>query len=134
MMTGHGLADDVFDEHYPARRLLALIGDKWTPVVIYCLSGRARRFNELHARIPGISKKVLVQVLRRLERDGLVQRTVYPVVPPRTEYRLTPLGERIHEPIAMLCRWAVEHEAEIAAIETRRRTPSGEDRRPSRGR
>jgi DNA-binding HxlR family transcriptional regulator len=111
---------DAFDERYPARRFLNLIGDKWTPIVMYCISGRTRRFNELHANIPGVSKKMLVQVLRRLEHDGLVHRTIYPVVPPRTEYRLTPLGERIHEPIAMLCQWAIDHEAELLEIEARR--------------
>lgn len=122
-MSARHQSADVIDEGYPARRFLGLIADRWTPVVLYCLSGRVSRFNELHARIPGISKKVLVQALRRLERDGLVHRTVFPVVPPRTEYRLTGLGDRIHEPIAMLCRWAAEHEAEIAEIEARRRAP-----------
>ena len=119
-MTEPASVKDAFDERYPARRFLNLIGDKWTPIVMYCISGRTRRFNELHVNIPGISKKMLVQVLRRLEHDGLVQRTVYPVVPPRTEYRLTPLGERIHEPIAMLCQWAIDHEAELLEIEARR--------------
>lgn len=110
-----------FDEKYPARRILALIGDKWTPVVIYCLSGGTRRFGELNARIPDISKKMLTQVLRGLERDGLARRKVYPVVPPKTEYTLTPLGQRLHEPIAALCRWAVEHPEDLRSIESRRR-------------
>jgi len=114
--------DDVtFDESYPARRLLALIGDKWTPVVVYCLAGGTRRFGELHARIPDISKKMLTQVLRALERDGLVRRKVYAVVPPKTEYSLTPLGQRLHEPIAALCQWALDHPGELRAIEARRR-------------
>lgn len=99
-----------------------------TPIAIYCPSGRARRFNELHARIPGISKKVLVQILRHLERDGSVQCTVYPAVPPRTEYRLTVLESRVHEPIAMLCRWITEHEAELEEIEARRRPSDGDQR------
>jgi DNA-binding HxlR family transcriptional regulator len=74
---------DIFDGRYPARRVLSLIGDKWTPIVLYCLSGGVRRFNEMQHRIPDISKKMLIQVLRKLEADGLVNRKVYPVVPPK---------------------------------------------------
>jgi DNA-binding HxlR family transcriptional regulator len=59
---------------------------------------------------------MLAQVLRRLEHDGLVNRTVYPVVPPRTEYSLTKYGQKLHEPIAMLCQWARSNEAVINAI------------------
>jgi DNA-binding HxlR family transcriptional regulator len=119
--------DGPFDEAYPARRILALIGDKWTPVVIYCLSGGTKRFGELHARIPDISKKMLTQVLRGLERDGLARRKVYPVVPPKTEYALTPLGQRLHEPIAALCRWAIDHPEDLRAIEVRRRRAESSD-------
>lgn len=121
--TGADADDGILSElpeRYPARRFFGLMGDKWTPVVLYCLASRVRRFNELHASIPGISKKMLVQVLRSLERDGLVQRTVYPVAPPHTDYRLTPLGQRVHEPIALVCSWAVEHETILATIEANR--------------
>ncbi|HEX8521758.1 MAG TPA: helix-turn-helix domain-containing protein [Tepidisphaeraceae bacterium] len=114
-------ADAPLDDKYPARRILALIGDKWTPVVIYCLSRGTRRFGQLHARIPDISKKMLTQVLRALERDGLVRRKVYPVVPPKTEYTLTSLGQRLHEPIAALCKWAIDHPDDLRAIEARRK-------------
>ena len=75
---------------FPTRRILAIVGDKWTTVVLYCLSIREhRRFNELQKQIPDISKKMLIQTLRNLERDGLLERTVYQQVPPKTEYRLT---------------------------------------------
>jgi DNA-binding HxlR family transcriptional regulator len=121
--------DGPLDAAYPARRILALIGDKWTPVVIHCLSGGTKRFGELHARIPDISKKMLTQVLRRLERDGLARREVYAVVPPKTEYTLTPLGRRLHEPIAALCRWAIDHPEDLRAIEARRRRAKGSDGR-----
>ena len=81
---------------FPARRVLDLIGDKWTPVVLYCISLReVRRFNELQRQIPDISKKMLIQTLRNLERDGLVERTVYQQVPPKTEYRLTEDDRRL---------------------------------------
>lgn len=106
-MDGAPQVPEPFDARYPARRFLDLIGDKWTPVLLYCLSGGLTRFGALHRRIPDISKKMLIQVLRRLEAGGLVERTVYPQVPPRTEYRLTPAGQRVHEPIAAMCGWAV---------------------------
>jgi len=88
-MAAKGKPSDIFDERYPARRILKLIGDKWTPIVLHCLSGGVRRFNEFQHHIPDISKKMLIQVLRKLEASGLVNRKVYPVVPPKTEYTLT---------------------------------------------
>jgi DNA-binding HxlR family transcriptional regulator len=113
-------AGDVLDERYPARRVLNLIADKWTPIVMYCLAGGTRRFGEMQRRIPGISKKMLIQVLRGLERNGLVHREVFQVVPPKTEYTLTALGLRLYEPIALLCDWAKDHVAELDAIERNR--------------
>lgn len=114
-------AAEVLDERYPARRLLNLIADKWTPIVLYCLAGGTRRFGEMQRRIPGLSKKMLIQVLRGLERDGLVHREVFQVVPPKTEYTLTALGRRLHEPIAALCRWAAEHARDLETVERNRR-------------
>ena len=108
---------DIFDERYPARRILKLIGDKWTPIVLYCLSGGVRRFNELQHRIPDISKKMLIQVLRKLEDYGLVNRKVYPVVPPKTEYSLTKTGLQLHEPVTILCRWAAANTELLDKIE-----------------
>ena len=111
----------VDDTRLPARRILNLIGDKWTPVVLYCLSLRDfRRFNELHRQLPDISKKMLIQTLRDLERDGLVERTVFQQVPPKTEYRLTEDGHRIREPIAQLCSWAIQNEPFLTTICGRR--------------
>lgn len=116
------MADDdlpAFDERYPARRLLDLIGDKWTPIVLYCLSGGVRRFNEMQRQIPDISKKMLAQALRSLEGHGLVLRTVYPGVPPRTDYRLTEDGHRLHEPVASLCLWAAENTSLLDRVAAR---------------
>lgn len=111
---------DLFDERYPARRVLSLIGDKWTPIVLFCLSKQdVSRFNELQRRIPDISKKMLIQVLRELEALDLVSRRVYPVVPPKTEYRLTTLGLRLHEPVALLCRWAAANTDVLDKIEAK---------------
>ncbi len=114
----------IYDRRYPARQVLSLIADKWTPIVLYCLSGGTRRFSELQRQVPDISKKMLIQVLRRLANDGLVNRKVYPVVPPKTEYSLTALGRRMHEPISLLCQWALEHEDDLETIR-RRREKSG---------
>jgi DNA-binding HxlR family transcriptional regulator len=69
---------DIFDGRYPARRVLKVIGDKWTPVVLYCLSGGGRRFNEMQHQIHGISKKMLIQVLRRLESFDLLPEKCIP--------------------------------------------------------
>ena len=105
-----------YGPRYPARKLLDLVGDSWTPVVLYSLSDSTKRYSEIQRDIPDITKKMLTQVLRRLEGAGVVERTVYPVVPPRTEYRLTPLGRLLHEPVATLCAWATENEDVLDTI------------------
>lgn len=116
-----------FDERYPARRLLDHIADKWTPIIMYCLASGTSRFGVMHRRIPGLSKKMLTQVLRRLERDGLVHRTVYRVVPPKTEYELTDLGRRLHEPVAQLCEWAEDNTVVLDAIDRSRANAREQD-------
>jgi DNA-binding HxlR family transcriptional regulator len=115
-----------YGSNYPARQLLDLVGDKWTPIVLYSLADSVRRFSEIHRSIPDISKKMLIQVLRSLESSGLVERTVYPVVPPKTEYRLTVDGRKLHQPVAALCTWASEHEDFLAELHRRRRRLSGQ--------
>jgi DNA-binding HxlR family transcriptional regulator len=111
----------IYGVGYPARRLLALVGDKWTPIVLYSLSDSVKRFSEIQRAIPDISKKMLVQVLRSLERAGVIERTVYPTVPPQTEYRLTPDGRVLHEPVAALCSWATSNEQFLTRVLQRRR-------------
>jgi DNA-binding HxlR family transcriptional regulator len=123
-MVAKNKPSDIFDARYPARRILKLIGDKWTPIVLYCLSGGVRRFNELQHHIPDISKKMLIQVLRKLEASGLVDRKVYQVVPPKTEYTLTETGRRLHEPVALLCRWAAANTALLDKIDAASRKKS----------
>jgi len=113
----------VYDEDYPTRRLLDLIGDKWTPIVVYIVGEGKQRYSELHRRLPGVSKKMLTQTLRNLERDGLVRRKVYAEVPPRVEYDLTPLGRAFLEPVTGLCRWAQGHEAYLRAALANRKQP-----------
>ena len=116
-MFPEGRVPEVLDAAFPARRVLSLVADKWTTVVLYCLSVRdIRRFNELQLQIPDISKKMLIQTLRNLERDGLIARRVYPEVPPRTDYRLTEAGRKMREPIAWLCEWARNNEAFLDSV------------------
>src|SRR6266446_3708028 len=100
----------VYDDSYPTRRLLELIGDKWTPIVVYILGQGTKRYGELRRHLPDVSKKMLTQTLRALERDGLLKRKVYAEVPPRVDYDLTPLGRVFLEPVTSLCAWAQAHQ------------------------
>ena len=103
-----------FERDCPIRIVLDRIADKWTVMVMSLLTGGTPlRFNELRRAIEGISQKMLTQTLRDLERDGLIARTIYPEVPPRVEYALTPLGVTLCDPIAALGEWAREHVDEI---------------------
>ncbi|MCG3172953.1 MAG: hypothetical protein GMKNLPBB_01125 [Myxococcota bacterium] len=92
------------------REMLDRVGDKWTLLVIEELgSGGEMRFTRLRDRIGGVSQKMLTKTLRELERDGLVIRTVHPVVPPRVEYRLTKLGEALGEAVCGVWTWVENH-------------------------
>lgn len=95
------------------RELLGRIADKWTLVVIDALGRDVLRFSRLRERVGGISQKMLTQVLRQLERDGLATRQVYPVVPPKVEYRLTPLGLSLGKAVCAVWLWTEAHAADI---------------------
>lgn len=110
------------------RDLLDRIGDKWSLLVVELLGEGTRRFTELKRDIDGISQRMLTRTLRHLERDGLVRRTVHPVVPPRVDYDLTPMGTSLLEAIAPLVGWTRAHRKEIAtarAVYDTRQTTSG---------
>lgn len=102
-------APDPYAEDCPTRRVLDFIGDKWSVLIIGLLEAKPQRFSELQRSIGGISQKMLAQTLRTLERDGLVERTVYAEVPPRVTYALTPLGETLCAPLAAIRVWAETH-------------------------
>ncbi|MFD5117549.1 winged helix-turn-helix transcriptional regulator [Streptomyces sp. NPDC058391] len=102
-------------EDCEVRQILDRVADKWSLLVIALLELRKLRFTELRREIDGISQRMLTVTVRQLERDGLVERTVYPVVPPRVEYELTPLGRTLHTTIRALVTWTEEHQSEIAA-------------------
>jgi len=97
--------------------VLARIGDKWSVLIVSRLGMRPMRFNELKREIGGISQRMLTLTLRGLERDGLITRTMFPTIPPRVDYALTPLGRSLLEPVMGLSAWALRN---IAKIETAR--------------
>ena len=104
------------DVHGDCRALgdvLSRIGDKWTVFVVGLLSKGPMRFNEIRRTIGGISQRMLTLTLRGLERDGLVTRTVYPTIPPRVEYALTPLGCTLIEPLVALADWGAKNQAAV---------------------
>ncbi|HEX4696077.1 MAG TPA: helix-turn-helix domain-containing protein [Candidatus Udaeobacter sp.] len=109
----------VLEPQCPSRLVLERIADKWTALVIQILAHGTMRYAELQRAIGDISQKMLTQTLRSLERDGLVQRTVHPVVPPKVEYSLTRLGRTLIEPLQGLCRWSEKHLAELQANRAR---------------
>jgi DNA-binding HxlR family transcriptional regulator len=100
------------------RDLLDRLADKWSLLIIELLGTGPRRFTELHREIDEISQRMLTLTLRHLERDGLVTRTVHPVVPPRVDYALTGLGRSLLVAIESLVSWTRTHRQEIATART----------------
>lgn len=99
----------------PVRGVLDRIGDKWSMLMIIALASKPHRFGALHRAIPDISKRMLTQTLRDLERDGLISRHVFATKPPSVEYRLAPAGQSLLVPLAGLIDWADSHQGEINA-------------------
>ena len=114
-------APNVLEANCGSQLVLQRIANKWTALVMYSLSMGTKRHRQLQRDIGGISQKMLTQTLRSLERDGLISRTVHPVVPPMVEYSLTPLGETLMEPLAAICVWAENHLHELEAARARSR-------------
>lgn len=111
--SSQGEEFNVFSECCPARLVLDHIGDKWALLILDRLRSGPVRFNALRREIRGISQKVLSQVLKRLERDGLLVRQVFATVPVTVEYSLSPLGVNLTETASLLTHWA---EANMPAI------------------
>lgn len=95
----------------PVATTVQLIGSKWKLLILRNLLARPWRFNELRKSLEGISQKVLTDSLRSMEEDGLVTRTVYPEVPPRVEYSLSPLGESMRPIIQAMEQWGAQYKA-----------------------
>ena len=98
-----------------ARAVLQRVGDKWSVLAIDLLGQGTMRFGELHRAIDGITARMLTVTLRGLERDGIVTRTIHPVIPPRVEYALTPMGRTLLDTIGQLVTWTDSHLPEIEA-------------------
>ncbi len=97
----------------PVRNVLDRIGDKWSTLLLAALAAKPSRFSELHRKVPDISKRMLTQTLRDLQRDGLITRHVFPTKPPSVEYRLSPLGRSVFGPLTALIDWAEHNFATI---------------------
>jgi DNA-binding HxlR family transcriptional regulator len=98
-----------------AREVLQRVGDKWSVLAIDLLGQGTMRFTELHRAIDGITARMLTVTLRGLERDGIVTRTIHPVIPPRVEYALTPMGRTLLDTVGQLVDWTDSHLPEIQA-------------------
>ena len=96
------------------RDLLDRLGDKWSLLVVELLGHSVLRFSELKRQIDGISQRMLTLTLRHLERDGLITRTVHPIVPPRVDYELTALGRSLLIAVQPLVSWTREHRSKVA--------------------
>jgi DNA-binding HxlR family transcriptional regulator len=123
-----------------ARDVLHRVGDKWSVFVIDRLGQGSQRFSELRRSIDGITGRMLTVTLRGLERDGLVTRTMHPVIPPRVDYELTPMGTTLLKTIQQLMDWADSHAGDIyqarQVYDTQRATgqaPCAEDDAPCPG-
>jgi DNA-binding HxlR family transcriptional regulator len=106
---------DVNAADCPSRVMLEHVTSRWGVLVLAALLDGTHRFSELRRRVGGVSEKMLAQTLQTLERDGFVHREAYPVIPPRVEYSLTPLGEGAARQVWALARWVEGHAPEIIA-------------------
>ncbi|MEV6912240.1 helix-turn-helix domain-containing protein [Amycolatopsis sp. NPDC051071] len=114
-MTTPGTGTDtgvVYRADCPSRPILDQIADKWSMMVMAVLD-RPRRFNDIKRHLEGVTQRVLTQTLRRLERNGMIERRVLPTSPVGVEYSLTPLGESLREPFGHLYDWTTAHADEI---------------------
>jgi DNA-binding HxlR family transcriptional regulator len=100
----------------PVEAAVDVFGGKWKALILWWLQQRTWRFAELRRQIPGITEKMLTQQLRELERDGIVDRRVYPTVPPKVEYSLTAYGRSLKRALRAICDWGRNHMERIGAV------------------
>ncbi len=110
---------DVYSANCPTRQILDRVGDKWAVLILLLLRGEPMRFNQLRRTIEGISQKMLSQVLKSLERDGLIKRHVIATVPVTVEYSITELGQTLAAAVDPLRDWAEENLKEVLAAQRR---------------
>ena len=107
---------DVDSERCPVRGVLDRLSDRWTVLVLLTLQDYGTmRFTALRTRIPDVSARMLAQTLRRLQQYGLLERTLYPTIPPKVEYALTPLGRSFLPPLRSLVAWARRNREKVRA-------------------
>ncbi|MFJ6622647.1 winged helix-turn-helix transcriptional regulator [Kitasatospora sp. NPDC091335] len=106
---------DVFDRMCPSRGVLEHVTSRWGVLVLGALNERGYRFSELRRKVTGVSEKMLAQTLQTLERDGFVLREAHPVIPPRVDYSLTPLGREAADLVAALAHWSERRVPEVEA-------------------
>src|ERR1700679_1663963 len=99
---------------------LLVMGGKWKPLILFHLGHGTRRFGELRRLVVGVSEKMLIQQLRELQADGIIERVDFKEIPPKVEYSLTPIGRTLAEALQPLCEWGSAHSANIEAIRYRR--------------
>ncbi|MGW3076824.1 MULTISPECIES: winged helix-turn-helix transcriptional regulator [unclassified Kitasatospora] len=115
MKAGGPPPADVFDRMCPSRGVLEHVTSRWGVLVLGALHARGYRFSELRRKVSGVSEKMLAQTLQTLERDGFVLREAHPVIPPRVDYSLTPLGREAAELVAALAHWSERRVPEVEA-------------------
>src|SRR5919201_3517552 len=98
---------------------VGVLAAKWSVIVLARLGSGTQRFNELLRQIDGVSRRMLSATLRQLERDGLVERHVYPRVPARVEYELSPVGEHLLDALVPLAGWGLEHQGDVSSARQR---------------
>ena len=113
-----GLHGDVLKAECPSRQILESLAEKWTLLVVHALMCQPLRTAELRRAVGGISEKMLIQTLRKLERNGFVARRVYPEVPPRVEYKLTELGSSLAGMVLLLDTWVESNFARVQEAQT----------------
>ena len=98
----------------PVEWTLDIIGGKWKCVILWHVRGRVRRFSELRRLSPGATQKMLTSQLRQLEHDGLIERKIYPQIPPKVEYSISSYGRSLSPMLEAMCKWGLEHRSREA--------------------
>lgn len=115
---------------------LEVISGRWKSVILFYLLSGTRRFSEIKRFVPGITQRVLTAQLRELEADGIVSRIVYPVIPPKVEYSVTPFGRTLEPVLLSMCDWGREHKKKVVKVRTKETRPVGhrQQTRPAKAR
>jgi DNA-binding HxlR family transcriptional regulator len=117
-MTKTTPAANIFSSACPSRRVMAVLAEKWTLLIVTTLADGPKRTAEIRRSVDGISEKMLIQTLRKLEMYKLVSRKSYPEIPPRVDYRLTPLGRSLSRLARMFGRWVEKNAAHLLKSES----------------